>query len=67
MKEILGEILAGGYFVPFVSEEDRKIDFAESAAPVSWLKGEESRAAKRRGRAGESNINCCGTDISKKD
>lgn len=67
MTEILGEGLAEGYFVPFVSEEDGKNGFCWSAAPVTWLKGEESWAAKRRGRAGESNVNCCDKDMSKKD
>lgn len=54
MKEILGETLAEGYFAPFVSEEDMqgKNGFAEPAAPVAHLKGEESWAASRRGRAG---------------
>lgn len=54
MKEILGETLAEGYFAPFVSEEDTrgKNGFTEPAAPVTHLKGEESRAANRRGREG---------------
>ena len=54
MKEILGETLAERYFSPFVSEEDMqgKNGFAEPAAPVIHLKGEESRAANSRGRAG---------------
>lgn len=53
MKETLGETLAERYFAPFASEEDiqGKNGFAEPAAPVVLLKGEESQAAKRRGRA----------------
>lgn len=49
MKEILGETHAEGYFAPFVSEEDMqgKNGFAEPG-----LKGEESWAANRRGKAG---------------
>lgn len=53
--------------MPIVSEEEGKNSFCWSAAAVTWLKGEESWAAKRRGRAGESNVNCCDTDMSKKD
>lgn len=66
MKEILGETLAEGYFAPFVSEEDMqgKNGFAE---PAARLKGEESRVASRRGRAGGSNVNCHDTDTSVKD
>lgn len=69
MKEVLGESLAEEHFVPFVSEDDTqgKNGFAEPAAPLTWLKGEESWAAKRRGKAGESTVKCHDTDTSKKD
>lgn len=48
MKEILGETLAGGYVVPFVSEEDRVR--AALLSRLHRLKGEGCGAAKRRGR-----------------